>query len=235
MSADKMPLNKIILLNEWSLDQNFPNEKRFVDLIIHLKYTDVDSLSEFKPKERKRLIAEDHKEKFNKLIQTNSFHDYQLIGTLKRPQGIKTRILLSALDQVAYLDFVGSIFIQKIDGAKKKRKRKQPVFYCVKMTVIAQIEGIDNGLQTVEDRFVIIRAKSHEDAYDKLEKQKDEYESGYLNSDGRFVRWRIESFDDCYQTDIKSFKDLNNPEGSEVYSKFRSRRLTDDRAWKNGQ
>lgn len=232
MSTDQIRLNETSLLNEWSLDQNFTDKMRFVDLNIHLKYTDVDSLSEFEPKERKRLIAKDHREKFNKLIQINLFHDYKLIGTVYRPQGIQTRIAFSALKEIEHLDFVGGIFIKKIDGARKKRERKQPVFYCVKMTVIVQIEGFNNGLQTVEDRLVIIRAKSQEDAYGKLEKQKDELP--YLNSDGRFVRWRIESFDDCYETDIKSFKDLSNPQGAEVYSKFRSRRLTKDRAW-NGQ
>ena len=35
---------------------------------------------------------------------------------------------------------------------------KEAAFYCVKMTVASEIEGI-------EDRFVIIKAKSHEDAY----------------------------------------------------------------------
>jgi len=45
---------------------------------------------------------------------------------------------------------------------------------------------------------------SQEDAYLKLEKKKDDYIQPYLNSDGRFVRWRIESFDDSYETEIKT-------------------------------
>jgi len=234
MSNDQIPFNEMTLLNEWSLDQNFPDGLRFVDLDIHLKYTDVNLLSDFEPKERKRLIDKDHKENFNKLIQTGLFADYELIGDLKRPRGIKTRIAFSALKEIQSLDFVGGISIKKIDGAKKKRLRKQLIFYCIKMTIVAEIEGFDNGLQQVEDRFVIVKAKSNEDAYEKLEKQKSEYELRYLNSDGRFVRWRIESFDDCYQTDIKTFKDLNTPLGTEVYSKYRSRRLTKGTA-RNGK
>lgn len=99
------------------------------------------------------------------------------------------------------------------------------------MTVVIEIEGFEDGLQQIEDRFVIIRAKSQEDAYLKLEKTKDDHLQPYLNSDGRFVRLRIESFDDSYETEIKNVGDLNNPDGIEVYSKFRSRRLTKEKAW----
>jgi hypothetical protein len=57
-----------------------------------------------------------------------------------------------------------------------------------------------------------------------LEKQKERYVEPYLNSDGRFVRWRIDAFDDCYLTDILSPADSDNPEGVEVYSKLKSRK-----------
>jgi len=99
------------------------------------------------------------------------------------------------------------------------------------MTIVIEIEGFEDGLQQIEDRFVIIRAKSQEDAYLKLEKKKDDYIQPYLNSHGRFVRWRIESFDDSYETEIKNVNDLNTPDGVEVYSKLRSRRLTKEKAW----
>lgn len=230
MSIDQMPSKENSLLKEWTLDPNFPDQMRFLDVNIHLKYPDVDSLLEFEPQERKRLIAQDHREKFNKLIQLNLFQDYERIGTTKRPTGVKTKIPFSALAEIQKLDFV-DIFTEKVDGAKKKKQRKQSVFYCVKMTVIAQIEGVNSGLEQVDDQYVLIKAKSHDDAYAKIEKQKDEYEVRYLNSDGRFVRWKIESYDDCYQTDIKSFKDLKDPMGSEVYSKYRTRRMNPDNVW----
>lgn len=122
MFTDQIRLNETSLLNEWSLDQNFPDEMRFVDLNIHLKYTDVDSLSEFEPKERKRLIAKDHREKFNKLIQINLFHDYKLIGTVYRPLGIQIRIAFSALKEIEHLDFVGGISIKKLMVPEKRGK-----------------------------------------------------------------------------------------------------------------
>ena len=231
MCNDQVSIKKILNLNDWSLNVEFPADLRFVDVVIRLQYVDINSISQFEPKERKKRIAEDQKEKFNKLIQTNLFDNYEIIGTSKNPRGIKTRIAFSILNDIETLDFVASIFINKIDGARKRRQKKELAFYCVKMTVVIEIEGFEDGLQQIEDRFVIIRAKSQEDAYLKLEKTKDDHVQPYLNSDGRFVRWRIESFDDSYETEIKSVGDLNNPDGIEVYSKFRSRRLTKEKAW----
>ena len=81
------------------------------------------------------------------------------------------------------------------------------------MTVAIEIEGLEKGMQTFEERFVIVKAKSQDDAYLKMEKQKKSYGKPYLNSDGRQVRWRIESFDDCYETGVNKLSEFNNPEG----------------------
>jgi hypothetical protein len=231
MYNDPVSIKKVVNLKDWSFNTEFPADLRFVDVEIHLQYVDINSIRQFEPKERKRRITEDQKEKFNKLIRTKLFDNYEVIGTSKKPRGIKTQIAFSTLNEIEALNFVASIFIKKIDGARKRRQKKELAFYCVKMTVVIEIEGFENGLQQIEDRFVIIRAKSQEDAYLKLEKMKDDYVQPYLNSDGRFVRWRIESFDDSYETEIKSVDDLYNPDGVEVYSKFRSRRLTKEQAW----
>ncbi|MHB1276808.1 MAG: DUF4288 domain-containing protein [Bacteroidia bacterium] len=99
------------------------------------------------------------------------------------------------------------------------------------MTVAIEIEGRTHGLQTYEERFVLIRAKSHDDAYNKLERTRNTYSDPYLNSDGQLVRWRIESLDDCFETDIGRFKDLDDTEGTEVYSILKTRRLTKERIW----
>lgn len=228
---ENMPLTRIESLKDWIFDSDFSADLSFVDVDIHLKYVDVEPLIQFEPKDRKKRIKEDQKEKFDKLIRTNLFDNYEIIGTPKIPRGIKTRIAFSILNEIESLDYVNNIFINKIDGARKKRQKKELSFYCVKMTVVIEIEGIENGLQTIEDRLVIIKAKSQEDAYLKLEQKKDEHSAPYLNCEGRFVRWRIESFDDCFETEINNISNLNAPEGVEVYSKFRSRRLKKGNAW----
>ena|ERR1700761_7106962 len=118
------------------------------------------------------------------------------------------------MDKIKNLD---AFKIEKTEGFRNK-------YYCVKMTVVIDVEGVTPKKQDIEERFVLIRASSFDDAYKKMENQKDDYAEPYLNSDGRLVSWRIDSFDDCYVTDITSPGDLDKPEGVEVYSKLSSRK-----------
>ncbi|HEX8022879.1 MAG TPA: DUF4288 domain-containing protein [Mucilaginibacter sp.] len=101
----------------------------------------------------------------------------------------------------------------------------------MKMTVVIEEEGILPKKQQIEKRFVLIKAKSGEDAYEQLEKREHEYARPYLNPYGRFVRWRVECYDDCYETDIESPADLDNPAGVEVYSKLSIRKNKDKAIW----
>ena len=226
-------MKKIYGLTDWVLDKSIPNSKRFVTLKIGLKYPDTKQFIEFRPKERIKKIDDIFSSNLKQLLALKLFDSYEVNGTKKRPQGVTAKIKFNLLNAIAKLDFVASCWIESIDYATKIEKN-EPVksrYFCVKMTVVIEVEGIKSRKQSIEQRFVLINATSSDDAYDKLEKQKDDYNEPYLNSDGRFVRWRIESFDDCYETDINTPKDLDRPEGVEVYSKLKSRRLKDKTVW----
>lgn len=217
--------------DDWLLDKGFPNNERLVDISIYLVYPDILTLVDYAPAIRKKMIDRDQKEKLRTLIKTGYFEKYTLNGTMRRPRGIKVKVLYSLLPKIEKLDFVQNIFINHIDGAVKAKPVNVKQLFCVKMTVVIEIEGIGSGFQNIEDRLVLIKAKSSEDAYKKLEKKKDDYSQPYLNSDGRLVRWRIESFDDCYETNIRNVDELNNNDGVEVYSKLRKRKQKKENIW----
>jgi hypothetical protein len=226
-------MKNIYSLEDWQPDKNIPNSKRFVDVDIHLKYPDQLQFKEFIPKERIKKIDGDHKTNLKKLLALNLFDNYEIIGTKKRPRGIKTRIRYNTLQKINKLDFIDSISVETLTDAVKIDNPIEQEFryYAVKMTVVIEVEGIVQKMQSIEERIVLIKATSPKDAYDKLEKCKDDYTPPYLNSDGRFVRWRIESFDDCFDTDALTLKDLDNPNGVEVFSKLKSRKTKDATAW----
>jgi hypothetical protein len=228
-------MKKIHDLKDWQLDKAIPNSERIVDVSVSIKYPDPKQYIEFKPKERINKIDHYHNESLKELLRLNLFDDYEIIGTKRKPRGVKMRTKFSSLNILNKLDFVCGVTIKNIDHAKLVKKEEQPLklnqYFCVKMTVVIDFEGISSKRQKIEQRFVLIKADSFDDAYEKLEKQKDSYAEPYLNSDGRFVRWRIESFDDCYETDINSPKDLDNPEGVEIYSKFKSRKTKTETVW----
>ncbi len=221
-------------LEDWIIDKGYPDEKRSVEVSIHPKYLDIKTVYHLSPKDRKTKVAEDKKRKIEKIIKLNLFTSYEITGTPGNPSGLKAKMPFMALSKLNKVASVAYIFITKVDKAKRKISKASLEFYCVKMTVVIEIEKRKKGIQTIEDRMVLIKAKSFDDAYRKMEKVKNKNVEPYLNNYGELVRWRIESLDDCYKTDIHSPDDLNNPEGIEVYSKLMGRRLTNDRVW-NGK
>lgn len=218
-------MGKVLGLDDWIFDKAVPDSERMTQVGIHLLYPDTKVWFDLTPPERKARINLDQSEKFQKLIDLKLSHQYTVIGEKRNPRGIKIKITYTKLQDIANFDFIGTIHIESIDYATKIKSKPTLRFFCVKMTVAVEVEGHVKGMQTIEDRFVIIKAKSSDDAYNKLEKKKDDYAEPYLNSDGGLVRWKIESFDDCYETYIQTSDDFNKPEGVEVYSKLRGRRI----------
>ncbi|HEX4877190.1 MAG TPA: DUF4288 domain-containing protein [Chitinophagaceae bacterium] len=227
-------MKKILDLDEWRLDENTLETKRTAVVSVHLKYIDLKKVIHLTPKERTIAIDKHLKDSFSKLLNTKLFDTYKLIGTTKKPRGVETKIHLTEIEKLASYSFVEYIFINSIRGAKRIIKATSSSFFCIKMTVAIQIEGIKRGLQTYEERYVLIKAKSSEDAYNKIERRTKQYEKPYLNSQGQLVRWKVESLDDCYATDIINFENLNDPEGAEVFSVLKRRKLTSKRFW-NGK
>ncbi len=228
-------MKKVYGLENWVLDSNVKNDKRLVNLKIMLSYPYPDQrvLIDIKPKERLKKIDEGFKNAFKKLVNLNWFEYDELIGTKKRPTGLKTKVKYTTLRKLDKLDLVGSIWIESVEHATKieAESKIQDKFFCVKMTVVIEIEGISRKKQDIEKRLVLIKARSAEDAYQKLRDQKDEYAKPYLNPGGRFVRWRIDSFDDCFETDMNSIEEMNDAEGVEVYSKLKSRKNEAKAIW----
>ncbi|WP_295671822.1 DUF4288 domain-containing protein [uncultured Mucilaginibacter sp.] len=226
-------MKNIYNLEDWKLNKDILNAQRFVEVKINLKYPESEQFIGFKPKERIKRINLDHQIKLNELLALNLFDKYEINGTKKRPLGVKAKIKYNSLSIINKLSYVSSIWIESVDHAVniKKEEIATEKYFCVKMTVAIDIEGISCKKQDIEKRFVLIKAMSSDEAYEKLEKTKETYTTRYLNSDGRFVRWKIESFDDCYETDIISPKDLDEEAGVEVYSKLKSRKRKSTDVW----
>jgi hypothetical protein len=228
-------MKKVYGLEDWLLDAKVKNDKRFanVKIVLQYPYTDQKVLIDLKPRERVKRIGEGFKGALKKLIALDLFDNYELTGSKKRTSELKVKVRYSVLSKLDKLDLVASVWIESVENATKINTvhKLQDKFFCVKMTVISEIEGLVSKKQTIEKRLVLIKAKSFDDAYDKLNKKKDTYVEPYLNADGRFVRWRIDSFDDCFETDTSSAKDLDNPEGVEVYSKLKSRKNKAGTPW----
>ena len=121
--------------------------------------------------------------------------------------------------------------VEKVRGVRKRRPKRKPSFFCVWGSVAIQVEGRARGRVDVEDRHVLVKALTPEDAKRRLAKEWQQYASPYLNSFGELVRWQLIEVLDVYEL----FEDEVDPKGTEVYSRIRSRAMKPAYVWKPGR
>ncbi len=143
------------------------------------------------------------------------------------PSSFHAQVTSSEIKQLLKLPSVRSVYIDRLQGFSPAPKKRGLTLYCIRARVALQIEDQRAGLQSVEDRFVVIPAKSPKDANKRLIEEWRQYSTPYINSDGCLVRWQMEEVIDIYET----FDTEIQPTGTEVYSKLSYRRMQGRPAW----
>ncbi len=218
-------------LEDWEFTKEMKSSERTMLVSVHLKYPKVEDIIHFELHDRKKYRDNFLKKQLEALGKKVKLPEFNLIGSIKSPRGIKTEISLGELAAIAKLSCVSNVYIGKMQHARKRKVLKELEFFCVKMTVAIQVEGIVTGMQTYEERYVLVKAKDIQDAYRRVAKQEKSYAEPYLNPDCRLVRWKIESYDDCFSTGITDANSFNEYAGNEVYSVLKNRKLNKDRSW----
>lgn len=148
-------------------------------------------------------------------------------------QTITSRIdsTISAKDVflVAAFPEIDRVNILGIRGYRRNSsKSSKAEYYCVRAKVAVQIESQRRGLQTWEDRFILVQASGFDDAIARLEEEWKGYANPYLNSDGYMVRWKLDEIVDVYATGETTI----DPSGTEVYSSLQERRMKKENEWR---
>jgi hypothetical protein len=223
-------MKNIFGIDNWKIEKSGLDNQRTIDVSIYLSYPSVNSLISLEPPLRTKVINKTQQNKLIKILDELKIDSYKLIGTKKRPSGISSKILYRDLKKISKVPEIEQIFIERVSGAKRINQKKPLKFFCVKMTIAIQIEGQLRGLQDYEEKFVLIKAKSSEEAIKRVEREEANAEP-YFNPNAELVRWKLETIDDCYETFIDNIDEFNKPEGVEVYSILKKRRLSKKRYW----
>lgn len=125
---------------------------------------------------------------------------------------------------------VRAVQVMKVAELRRHSPSDSPLdrWYCVRALVVIRIEDQASGMQGTEDRFVLVRATSEEDAKRRLKRMWREYANPYLNADGRMVSWQIERVTEVY-TLLDTELDAS---GTEVYSELGNRRMRPRYVWR---
>jgi len=157
----------------------------------------------------------------------------QIIGSRIRPKGLALSIPAREVSQLTRAPFLAHIFVDGVQGQARRHTsvRQKLRWFAVRAWVALEREDLASGLQTLEDRIVLIKAASHEDAVRRLRGEWRRYARPYLNPAGVFVRWHLDEIVESFETTIDPDGQLD-PRGVEVWSSLsRRRRLKPRLAW----
>ena len=195
---------------------------RATEVQVHLKTYDLTpSILALPPAERNRRLTDKATRWIAAIRRRFPERKFEIQGAGAPPAFVDATIAAREARSLAAMKGVNFVSIRSIEGL---RRRKQPTaleWYCVRALVVVEVEGQTRGLQTTEDRFVLVRARSFKEAERRLGSHWREYSRPYLNSDGEQVRWKLEKVVDVYATGDPEL----DPAGAEVYSKLSARRM----------
>ena len=146
-----------------------------------------------------------------------------LEGEKDCPIFFRSKVAAKLISVLAKDREIDSIELVRIPG-HRRRRIKEPsalTWYAVRAFVAIEVEGQKSGMQTTEDRIVLVRAHSESDARLRLKKEWKQYETPSLNEDGYLVRWKMQKVVHTYELIDGEI----NPNGTEVYSHLGIRRM----------
>ena len=130
--------------------------------------------------------------------------------------------------RLATLPQVNYVSVNAIQGRRRRARARTLAWHCVWGIVAVQVEGRTDGLVTVEDRLMLVRAWDKGDAQRRLRRAWSTYAEPYMNGDGCLVRWQLVEVQDVYEM----YGDAIDPRGTEVFSRLRAVRFRSEHRWR---
>lgn len=117
-----MTESKFYNLDDWVLTEDIPKNKRMVSAWIYLVNPDWKIYSEMDEPEKTEYVMSVSQKYFKALLDKKYFNSFDLIGTRKRPRGVKASISLSNLFGLEKEPFILNIDIRGMEGAKEVKR-----------------------------------------------------------------------------------------------------------------
>jgi hypothetical protein len=200
---------------------------RKVRFSVQLAGKTVNQLWHHAPKRRDELLRQALAQQLVRLRRDFEGIEFISRGKNRASWTIDTCMPARLVGKVAAKPYVKEVTLDTIEGRRRKRVRPTLGWFCVWGVVAIQIEGQSDGFLDLEDRLVIVKAWSAEDAQHRLESSWRSYAEPYMNREGALVRWQLVSVQDVYGL----FDDVISPRGTEVYSRLRKARLRPEHHW----
>lgn len=198
-----------------------------VKLHVYLRHVDEKSLFRLKPKDRVAKTKAHYELLLAQVKARWNDEPVKVSWNRRQPRGFSASIEARNVHKLLKMPEIGSIWLDEIPGRKRRSLKPQEKWFAVRARFAIQVEGQTKGFQSYEDRIVMVRAISFQDAEKRLLPEFQEYGSPYLNPYGCLARWHFEKVLDVYEVGDEKI----DPKGVEVFSVLNRRRMKPEYVW----
>ena len=171
-------MSKVEGLKNWDLT-GVPEQQQVAEVLIIAAYPGItDELLDKKPAERLQAIAQQMQAGLNTVLQTGKLSNWQLLKNSNRRGSrfdkVRGEMKVADILAIAQLEVVAGIQVEHTNGERIKEKaprKPKRRYYCVKTTVAIQVEGQAKGMQGVEERYILFKAYTENEAVAKAKEQ----------------------------------------------------------------
>jgi hypothetical protein len=202
-----------------------------IKLYVSLRHINELSLFKLQPKRRIEKMRSHYELLFSRVKKNWSDGTLKISWIRQQPRGFTASIEAGQVSHLLRMPEIGGLFLEDVPGRKRINVKPKERWFAVKARFAIQIEGQTAGLQSYEDRIVIVKACSFEDAENKLQPQFKQYSAPYLNPHGFMARWAYERILDCYEIGDEEI----DARGTEFFSVLARRRMMPKYAWKTSR
>jgi Domain of unknown function (DUF4288) len=184
------------------------------------------------PVARRESIRRWRKEQLAQLTREERLPVHTVLRRGRDPIGISVNVTARALHRLLRSKYVGHVTIKSIQGKRPRviaRALDEATrLYSVRVLFALQWEQQRHGLQLVEDRIVLMRAKSEAEVRRRADRQFTREGYPVLNADGHFYRWGYQGIVDVCESSDREW----SPKGTEAYYEVRNRRMKRRYEWR---
>jgi hypothetical protein len=199
-----------------------------IKLHVNLRHINEKSLFRFKPIRRIEKMKRHYELLLSRVKKQWSDGPIDIAYTRRQPRGFSASVEARRVSRLLQMPEISSIWLDEIPGRKRASAKPEERWFSVKARFAIQVEGQRTGMQSYEDRIVMVKAISFQDAENKLQPEFKQYGTPYLNPHGCMARWKFERVLDVYEVGDEKI----DPQGVEVFSVLAQRRMKPKYAWK---
>ncbi|MEZ0611271.1 DUF4288 domain-containing protein [Fibrella sp. WM1] len=216
----------IIGLEDWKIPDDTEPDQVTVEISVSID-NDSLALKKIRDPEHRRKEAECQRN----LVARQLITDFQIETYVIQRRGYQVDITttLAQLDRISAYPGVNHIIVRRTSPGRRRKIRKALNYWCLKLQFIIQIEGRKKGLISVEEQFVLVKAKSREIAEEWVRAYAADYETPYMNTDGHWVRWKFHGILDAHEPSLQKPFAVDGP--VELFSSFQRRRMKPSDYW----